>query len=65
VREKIGWNRSAARFKSDNARSKNRLSPDDDAARPAISSSYAGLFRIAWSKMVGLEVSPVIESSLM
>jgi hypothetical protein len=36
----------------------------DDAARE-MSSSYMALFLIAWSKIVGFDVSPVTERSPM
>jgi len=51
---------------SSSATSKKSSSPDLPFARPArIAASYAELFLIAFSKIVGFDVSPVTESSSM
>ena len=52
------------RVMSSSARSKKSASPDRPFARPApIAASYAGLFLMAWLKIVGFEVYPVTDSS--
>ena len=51
---------------SSSASSKKSASPDLPLRNfSAIAASYAVLFLIAWSKIVGFEVSPVTESSSM
>jgi len=66
VLSQMGRKRSAARVRSSRASSKNSGSP----ALPSltfwrIAASYAALFLMAWSKIVGLDVSPVTDSSSM
>ena len=66
VRSQIGRNRSAAQVRSSSASSKNKPSPDlPSLAFARMAESYAELFLMAWSKMVGFEVSPVTDSSSM
>ena len=51
---------------SSSASSKNSASPDLPLfSFSRIAASYAGLFLMAWSKMVGFEVSPVTDRSSM
>jgi hypothetical protein len=51
---------------SSSAISKNSCSPDRPLfSRARIDSSYAAPLLIAWSKMVGFDVSPVTDSSAM
>src|SRR6516164_8585562 len=62
----MGRNKSAARVTSSSARSKNSCSPDLPFDSPArMLASYAELPLMAWSKIVGFEVSPVTDSSSM
>src|SRR6516164_7116204 len=62
----MGRNRSAARVTSSSARSKNSCSPALPLDSPArMLASYAVLPLMAWSKIVGFEVSPVTDSSSM
>ncbi len=57
---------SAARVMSSSASSKNKFSPDlPFSSFWRMGASYALLFLMAWSKMVGFEVSPVTDSSSM
>src|SRR6185312_16390816 len=66
VSSKMGRKRSAARVRSSRASSKKTSSLDSCFANfLTIVASYAVLFLIAWSKMVGFEVSPVTDRSLM
>src|SRR6266404_1954477 len=63
VRSQVERNRSAARVTSSSASSKNSSSPDlPSLIFLRMAASYAVLFLIAWSKMVGFEVSPVTDS---
>ena len=51
---------------SSSARSKNSASPDlPFSSFSRIGASYAVLFLMAWSKIVGFDVSPVTDSSSM
>src|SRR6516162_2496396 len=62
----MGRNKSAARVTSSSARSKNSCSPALPFDSPArMLASYAELPLMAWSKIVGFEVSPVTDSSSM
>jgi hypothetical protein len=62
----MGRNNFAARVRSSIANSKNRFSSDVPSFGPLrIAASYAVLFLMAWSKIVGFEVSPVTDSSSM
>ena len=65
VRSWTGRNRSAARDRSSIASSKNSASPDARLTQPAIAASYQVLLATAFSKIVGLEVRPVTDSSSM
>src|SRR6185437_12210137 len=66
VSSKMVRKRSAARVRSSSASSK-KISSDEalfDDFRE-IAASYAALFLIAWSKIVGFDVSPVTDRSSM
>ena len=65
VASKLGRNSAAARFRSSSARVKKIAwsSPSSRRAPRRIVSSYSGVWRIALSKIVGLDVSPVSAKS--
>jgi hypothetical protein len=66
VRSKVARNKSAARVISSSASSKKILSPDSPCfSALRIAPSYASLFLIAWSKIVGFDVRPVTDISSM
>jgi hypothetical protein len=61
-----GWNKAAARVRSSSANSKKSASPDFPRVNfSRIEASYAVLFLMAWSKIVGFDVKPVTDRSRM